>query len=342
MGEVLQFPTARAHFSDRYSPPTDGSLALAPEPENARTPVSRFNPISSTKVIEERTAPEGQSPTTATLDKSYTYGLDLISQTDHSTASPKTSYYLYDGHGTVRGLTDDLGHVTDEYDYDAFGILIREDGTTENAYLYAGEQWDADLGLYYLRARYLDVEDGRFMSVDPFDGVLGDPRSLHKYLYAHANPVMNIDPTGRMTAVELLQVGGIISILSVATIPNLRVGLKSVGRTIDSINLSRAFRFSVVDVLVAMASVGDLIDHARGKVESLAKEWQDLEDEINDALQSGQTGLAQLLQQQQAHIKALFDEAFQQYKGMLEWHKRNNNNQQQPFPPTIPQDPEDY
>jgi YD repeat-containing protein len=35
------------------------------------------------------------------------------------------SYYLYDGHGSVRALADTSGNVTDTYDYDAFGNLIR-------------------------------------------------------------------------------------------------------------------------------------------------------------------------------------------------------------------------
>ena len=37
-------------------------------------------------------------------------------------------------------------------------------------YLYRGEQFDPDLGLYYLRARYYNPLTGRFMSRDPEDG----------------------------------------------------------------------------------------------------------------------------------------------------------------------------
>jgi len=35
-----------------------------------------------------------------------------------------------------------------------------------------------------------------FPMVDTFEGVVTDPQSLHKYLYGHADPVNNIDPTG--------------------------------------------------------------------------------------------------------------------------------------------------
>ena len=49
----------------------------------------------------------------------------------------------------------------------------------------------------YLRARYYDPATGRFNRLDPFAGNNQDPQSLHKYLYAHANPVMGVDPSGR-------------------------------------------------------------------------------------------------------------------------------------------------
>ena len=41
--------------------------------------------------------------------------------------------------------------------------------------LYRGEQYDPDLGLYYLRARYYNPQTGRFLSRDPEDGNPNDP-----------------------------------------------------------------------------------------------------------------------------------------------------------------------
>lgn len=49
--------------------------------------------------------------------------------------------------GSVRQLTNSAG--ADTYDYDAFGNKINVTGTTPNNYLYRGEQYDPDLGLYY-------------------------------------------------------------------------------------------------------------------------------------------------------------------------------------------------
>jgi RHS repeat-associated protein len=66
-------------------------------------------------------------------------------------------------------------------------------------YLYRGEQYDSDLNLYYLRARYFNPLTGRFLSTDPFEGSVIDPVSLQKYLYASADPVNSMDPTGWQT-----------------------------------------------------------------------------------------------------------------------------------------------
>src|SRR5262249_44699992 len=81
------------------------------------------------------------------------------------------SEYGLDGNGSVRLLLDATGAITDTNDYDAFGIRIHNSGLTPNNYLYCGEQFDPDLGLYYLRARYLNTATGRFLTADPLEGV---------------------------------------------------------------------------------------------------------------------------------------------------------------------------
>jgi RHS repeat-associated protein len=90
-----------------------------------------------------------------------------------------------------------VGAVTDSYEYDAFGNSFTVSGTTPNNYLYRGEQYDSDLGLYYLRARYYNPLMGRFMSRDPNEGTPFIPASFHKYLYVGGDPVNLIDPRGR-------------------------------------------------------------------------------------------------------------------------------------------------
>jgi large repetitive protein len=137
------------------------------------------------------------------LSASYVYGLDLISQERGNV----DSFYLVDGLGSTRGLANASGVVTDTYAYDAFGNLIASAGGTANDYLFAGEQFDPNLGDYYLRQRYYNPNVGRFTRVDSYEGRRSDPMSRHDYLYAHANPVGYVDPSGLMAQPEGTLIG---------------------------------------------------------------------------------------------------------------------------------------
>ncbi len=147
-----------------------------------------------------------------TVIRVYTYGLDLISIDQDTGGQFEISYYLYDGLGSVRGLTDLNSNLTDTYDYDAFGNPLTATGTTPNNYRYTGEQFDEDLGLYFLRARYLNTQTGRFHTKDTFEGFLREPLSLHKYLYVNGNPMNFVDASGNLTAVQAILVVGFIAV----------------------------------------------------------------------------------------------------------------------------------
>jgi hypothetical protein len=54
-------------------------------------------------------------------------------------------------------------------------------------------------------ARMYNVNTGRFITMDTFEGDQQDPQSLHKYVYCANNPVNNIDPSGN--DLESLTVG---------------------------------------------------------------------------------------------------------------------------------------
>jgi len=134
--------------------------------------------------------------------RAYAYGLQRVDEEQVLNGALTPSFYGYDGGGNVAHLTDATGKVTDSYEYDAFGNSFTVSGTTPNNYLYRGEQFDSDLGLYYLRARYYNPASGRFYSRDPKDGRRTNPQSLHKYLYANGDPVNGIDPMGREDEAE--------------------------------------------------------------------------------------------------------------------------------------------
>jgi RHS repeat-associated protein len=152
------------------------------------------------------------------LNRVYTYGDDLISKAIPGTHGSNVSFYHYDGQMSTRQLTGSSGTSTDKYNYDAFGVLLASTGSTANNYLYAGEQLDANVGLYYFRSRYYNQSTGRFASLDTFHGIGSDPASLHKYAYAASDPVNKLDPTGKfwgLSAAQSVAVLGLIGILAV-------------------------------------------------------------------------------------------------------------------------------
>ncbi|MCL5768198.1 Ig-like domain-containing protein [Acinetobacter sp. ANC5681] len=160
---------------------------------------------------------QNQQPTAT-----YTYGDDLISY-HQGTGS---QYYLYDALGSTRGLTNENGQMTDSYNYDAFGANTEHQGSSNNKYQYAGEQKDST-GNYYLRARYYNPNIGRFTQMDSYMGQSNNPITLHKYLYANANPVMYTDPSGYMFSLS-----GVMSGISMqAGLATMRYGAVSIGRT---------------------------------------------------------------------------------------------------------------
>jgi len=144
---------------------------------------------------------------------SYTYGDDLVSMT-RPALEGGVRYYHYDGQLSTRQLSDESGGVVDTYDYDAFGMLLASTGATVNLYRYTGEQYDPNVGFYYLRARYYAQDNGRFLTRDSYEGSTSDPATLHKYVYTHNDPVNNWDPSGESLLMNVMITVAIIAILS--------------------------------------------------------------------------------------------------------------------------------
>ncbi|MEW6269719.1 MAG: PASTA domain-containing protein [Thermodesulfobacteriota bacterium] len=163
----------------------------------------------STEFLVDKNRPYAQVvvETTGTTTATYTHGHQPISQTRTGAG---THFYVSDGQLSIRQLTTPAGLASgDSYTYDAFGVTLDETGTTENVYRYAGEQLDPSVDLYYLRARYYDQAAGRFVGADPLQGRPPEPATLHRYLYANANPVTYADPSGQFSVLNV--VGGLLA-----------------------------------------------------------------------------------------------------------------------------------
>ena len=205
----------------------------------------------------------------------YTRGAEIISL---SRASEKR-FYLHDGQGSVRELSDTDGQVTDTYIYDAFGNLLSKTGTTANDFLYTGEQYDANTGFYYLRARYMNPSTGTFTSMDANAGTIFDPVSLHKYLYANANPVMNRDPSGYFT-LTLENVGVAVR----AVMMKVHEVYNSVVKVVGSSLISNIIVLSVlfVPIMLLMSIILD------GVLDDMVDTWLDgLDDFIREFIIQG-------------------------------------------------------
>jgi RHS repeat-associated protein len=106
--------------------------------------------------------------------------------------SGTTSYYEADGLGSLTSLSNSAGTLANTYTYDSFGNLVASSGSIVNNFRYTGREFDTETNLYYYRARYSDLQTGRFLSEDPirFAG------SVNFYSYALNNPVLRVDPRG--------------------------------------------------------------------------------------------------------------------------------------------------
>ena len=149
---------------------------------------------STLKQIWDGTNIVAETDESGAVTAKYYRGISLISQE----RSGRVSYYQFNGHGDVTGLTDTSGNVTASYQYDAFGVEINPNQSDSNPFRYCGEYFDPETNNVYLRNRYYSPGNGRFLTEDPAkDG-------LNWYVYCANNPIMLIDPSGLFTEDSVL------------------------------------------------------------------------------------------------------------------------------------------
>jgi len=177
---------------------SDGSLVASFEYDGFGRRTSKTTPAGTTKYYYDGDSNRVfyEMDGGGNLLVQYTYGHD--GQLLWMVRGGQTYYYHYNGHGDVVALTDSIGIVVAEYDFDAWGnpVATGLEGTVVNPYRYAGYRWDAETGMYYLNARYYLPSVGRFITRDSFHGFEDEPQSVNLYVYTKNNPVNIIDPTG--------------------------------------------------------------------------------------------------------------------------------------------------
>jgi RHS repeat-associated protein len=128
------------------------------------------------QVIAEGTI---QPDDTTTLKTRYIRGHGLISQMD---SNGDKLYYLLNGHGDVVEMRNSSGNLVNQYYYDLWGKPTVRLGTA-TSFMYSGEYWDHSTNLQYLRARWYDPSQGRFINEDTYEGEISNPLSLNLYTY---------------------------------------------------------------------------------------------------------------------------------------------------------------
>ncbi len=93
-------------------------------------------------------------------------------------------------------MVDRNGNIVNNYSYDEWGNITTSSETVSNPFKYAGEVYDSETGLYYLKARYYDPSIGRFINEDTVEGQVDNPLSLNLYSYCYNNPIIYKDSTG--------------------------------------------------------------------------------------------------------------------------------------------------
>jgi RHS repeat-associated protein len=154
--------------------------------------------ISNTKITKwtyvydgDNIALEIYEPPSGPAEK--TYYIHGPSVDEHLGMERGGSYYYYhaDGLGSITAITDSSAAVVQSYTYDSFGMM-KPSTSFRNSFTYTGREWDKETGLYYLRYRYYDPMDGRFISKDP----IGFKGGINLYGYVKNNPIKYIDPKG--------------------------------------------------------------------------------------------------------------------------------------------------
>jgi RHS repeat-associated protein len=147
---------------------------------------------------------------------------------ENAAAEERRVYYYHGDHlGSAQAVTNHEGQLYERLEYTPYGEVWIEwaDRQVERndviPYRFTGKELDAETGLSYYGARYLDPKTSRWMSADPALGeyvpeapVNEEARrrngnlpgmggvynyvNLHVYHYAGNNPVKYIDPDGRI------------------------------------------------------------------------------------------------------------------------------------------------
>jgi RHS repeat-associated protein len=151
-------------------------------------------------------------------------------------------------------------------------VLSQTNAAAGDRFLFQGREFDAEIALYYYRARYYDPALGRFISQDPMGFAAGD---ANLYRFVKNSPLNGTDPSGQAEMVEGANVWhGVGLALLVALLAHdnyviLTTGDPSKTLIIQAISYadSAIGRLQEVHFLTTAVALGLALDLAQGKNE---------------------------------------------------------------------------
>jgi len=122
----------------------------------------------------------------------YDHGYGLLSRTNFAGAS---AWYTFSAIGNTSELTGDSVAMLNSYAYDPFGVVLAKSEAVVNPFRFTGEYgvMHEPNGLDFMRARFYDGINARFLSADPVRLASGD---INLYRYVGNVPTGAVDPLG--------------------------------------------------------------------------------------------------------------------------------------------------
>jgi RHS repeat-associated protein len=124
---------------------------------------------------------------------------------DHITIGGTVYFPYYDGAGSLAGLFDTSGNTAGTYTYDPYGGTTVTSGSValSNPFRFKGGYQDST-GFYKFGTRYYNSTTASWTQADANQGTIQNPRTVNKFVYAGADPVNNVDPTGKFSLGDAL------------------------------------------------------------------------------------------------------------------------------------------